>query len=95
MNKIKFILSSVFTIQTVRMEGLEPSTDFSTPIISERGEFLFSKKIISVLSKCCVYCKIQYLPFKEQCGWRDSNPHGFLHQILSLARLPLRHIRFS
>ena len=28
------------------------------------------------------------------CGWGDSNPHGFRHQILSLARLPLRHIRF-
>ena len=28
-----------------------------------------------------------------QCGWGDSNPHGFRHQILSLARLPLRHIR--
>ena len=28
------------------------------------------------------------------CGWGDSNPHGFRRQILSLARLPLRHIRF-
>ena len=30
---------------------------------------------------------------ERQCGWGDSNPHGFHHQILSLARLPLRHIR--
>ena len=29
----------------------------------------------------------------RKCGWGDSNPHGFHHQILSLARLPLRHIR--
>lgn len=29
-----------------------------------------------------------------ECGWGDSNPHGSRHQILSLARLPLRHIRF-
>ena len=29
----------------------------------------------------------------RKCGWGDSNPHGFRHQILSLARLPLRHIR--
>ena len=23
------------------------------------------------------------------CAWRDSNPHAFRHQILSLARLPI------
>ena len=29
------------------------------------------------------------------CRWWDSNPHGFRHQILSLARLPFRHIRIK
>ena len=27
------------------------------------------------------------------CAWGDSNPHVVRHQILSLARLPLRHMR--
>ena len=30
---------------------------------------------------------------KSNCGWRDLNPHVFLQQILSLPRLPFRHIR--
>ena len=25
------------------------------------------------------------------CRWWDSNPHGFLHTILSRGRLPFRH----
>ena len=26
---------------------------------------------------------------KDQCGWRDSNPHASRRQILSLVRLPI------
>lgn len=27
------------------------------------------------------------------CGWRELNPHGFIHYGLNVARLPFRHNR--
>ncbi len=36
---------------------------------------------------------VEGLILNTWCGKGDSNPHGFHHKILNLARLPFRHSR--
>ena len=56
------------------------------------------------MGHACIGSKMRYkvrtagnrmAPGWKLCARRDSNPHVVRHQILSLARLPLRHVRIS
>ena len=58
--------------------------------------FLFgnadASKQFELLDMNLMFCRFRHLPAricKRKCQRGDSNPYGFLHQILSLARLPI------
>ena len=53
-----------------------------------------SAQLVGLLCKTLTYREMQAAsPAYPSCAWGDSNPHVVKHQILSLARLPLRHMR--